>query len=428
MAGKRDIGLDLHDPHRTAGQSSPWFIFSVVLLASMAGPVNYYKVPPLMPLLMAAYHLSGAEGGVLMSIFAVVGIALSIPSGFIVNTLGYRKAGILGVAWIAGGSGLGAVSTGAMALLATRLMEGVGLNLMAIVAPTVISAYFQGKKQSIAVGIWSVWYPLGSTITFAAAPLIASQWGWRSVWWFGCFYAAAAGILYFASIETLPAHRTEPDQEGQPDGGEMPGSRQTLLNRDVWKLSVMFLAFAFVYVSFVTWTPTFLLQTRGVSLSHAAFAMSLFSIVSLPATLASGWVLGRVASIGPLCAATMALFCAPAIAICFVGVSYALPLLVIMGIISSFPPVAIVSRAAKLMHEGKVSALAVSMVTVGQNTGIFIGPILFGRVMESSGGWTLAYTMYVPIAFLGIVAALLLNGRRKTASPQRWAGNKLSSQ
>ena len=52
------------------------------------------------------------------------------------------------------------------------------------------------------------------------------------------------------------------------------------------------------------------------------------------------------------------------------------------------------------MHEGKVSALAVSMVTVGQNTGIFIGPILFGRVMESSGGWTLAYTMYVPIAFL----------------------------
>ena len=290
MAGKRDIGLDLHDPHRTAGQSSPWFIFSVVLLASMAGPVNYYKVPPLMPLLMAAYHLSGAEGGVLMSIFAVVGIALSIPSGFIVNTLGYRKAGILGVAWIAGGSGLGAVSTGAMALLATRLMEGVGLNLMAIVAPTVISAYFQGKKQSIAVGIWSVWYPLGSTITFAAAPLIASQWGWRSVWWFGCFYAAAAGILYFASIETLPAHGTEPDQEGQPDGGEMPGSRQTLLNRDVWKLSVMFLAFAFVYVSFVTWTPTFLLQTRGVSLSHAAFAMSLFSIVSLPATLASGYV------------------------------------------------------------------------------------------------------------------------------------------
>jgi MFS family permease len=412
---ERDIGSNLHDPHRTAPQAPPWSIFAVVLLTSMAGPVNYYKVPPLMPLLMAAYHLSGAEAGALMSIFAVVGIAFSIPAGFIVDTLGYRKAGILGAAWIAVGSGLGAITTGAMALLATRLMEGVGLNLMAIVAPTVIAAYFKGKKQSIAVGIWSVWYPLGSTVTFAAAPFIVSQWGWRSVWWFGCFYTLAVGILYFASLESRPARRTDAEEEGQPVRGKMPQTRQTLLNRDVWKLSVMFLAFAFIYVSFVTWTPTFLHQARGVPLNQAALAFSLFSIVSLPATAASGWVLGRRASVGPMCAAMMVLFCAPAVAICFVGVSYALPLLVIVGVFSGFPPVAIISRAAKLMHEGKVSALAVSIVTVGQNTGIFIGPILFGQAMESAKGWTLAYLLYVPVCLLGIVASLLLHGRGERA-------------
>ena len=219
MAGKKHVVPDLQDPDREAAGPSPWFIFAVVLLTSMAGPINYYKAPPLMPLLMPAYHLSAAEAGLLMSIFALVGIALSIPAGFIVNTLGYRKAGILGVAWIAIGSGLGALSTGAMALLGTRLMEGVGLNLMAIVAPTVIAAYFRGKKQSIAVGIWSVWYPLGSTITFAAAPFIVSQWGWRSVWWFGCFYTLAAGILYFASVKTLAARRSDPDGEGQSTRG-----------------------------------------------------------------------------------------------------------------------------------------------------------------------------------------------------------------
>lgn len=415
-AGKRGIVLGLHEPRCTAGQASPWFIFAVVLFTSMAGPVNYYKVPPLMPLLMPAYNLSGAEAGFLMSVFAVVGIAFSIPAGFIVNTVGYRKAGILGVASIAIGSGLGAITTGAMALLVTRLMEGVGLNLMAIVSPTVIAAYFQGKKQSVAVGLWSVWYPLGSAITFAAAPLIVSQWGWRSVWWFGCFYAAASAMFYFASVKTLPARRTDRDRESRPDGRETPETRQTLLNRDVWKLSVMFLAFAFVYVSFLTWTPTFLHRVKGIPLSHAAFAMSLFSIVSLPATAVSGWVLGRMASVGPMCAAMMALFCAPAIAIYFVPASYALSLLVIMGIVSGFPPVAIVSSAARLMHQGKVSALAVSLVTVGQNTGIFLGPILFGRAMESPGGWTLGYSMYVPICFLGILAALLLDGRQERVS------------
>jgi len=403
--------LEVYDPDRKAGQASPWLILAVVLVASMAGPVNYYKVPPLMPLLMAAYRLSGAEAGFLMSIFALVGIALSIPAGVILNTLGYRTAGILGVAWITAGAALGAVSTGVLSLLATRLMEGIGLNLMAIVAPTVIAAYFRREKQSTAVGIWSIWYPLGSTITFTAAPFIASQWGWRSVWWFGCFYAAAAGLLYSISVKALPSRGTEAFRKGLPEGREMPGNRQTFLNRDLWKLSLMFLAFAFTYVSFLTWTPTFLHTARGIPLSHAAYVMSLFSVLALIAAPASGWVLGRVASPGPICAGVMALFCAPATAICFVRLSYVLPLLIIMGIIASFLPAAIVSMAARLIHEGKVSALAVSMVTVGQNAGIFLGPILFGRAMESAGGWALAYAMYIPACLLGMVAALLLNVR-----------------
>jgi predicted MFS family arabinose efflux permease len=420
LRGKREVPIKMHDSDRKAGQASPWFILAVVLVASMAGTVNYYKVPPLMPLLMAAYRLSGAEAGFLMSIFALVGVGLSIPAGVILNTLGYRMAGIIGVAWITAGAALGAVSTGFMSLLATRLMEGIGLNLMAIVAPTVIAAYFRKEKQSTAVGIWSVWYPLGSTITFTVSPLIASQWGWRSVWWFGCFYAAAAGILYSILVKPLPSRGSESFREGMPQGREMPGSRQTFLNRDLWKLSLMFLAFAFAYVAFLTWTPTFLHTARGVPLSHAAWVMSLFSVLALGAAPASGWVLGRVASPGAICAVVMALFCAPAAAICFVPLSYVLPLLVIMGMIGSFLPAAIVSMAARLIHEGKVSALAVSMVTVGQNAGIFLGPILFGLAMESAGGWTLAYATYVPICLLGIVAALLLKGR----SLQAVAANK----
>jgi MFS family permease len=82
----------------------------VVLLASMAAPINYYKVPPLMPLLMSAFHLTGGKAGMLMSIFAVVGILLSIPAGFILTRLGYRATGLLGVAWIAAGAGLDEIS------------------------------------------------------------------------------------------------------------------------------------------------------------------------------------------------------------------------------------------------------------------------------------------------------------------------------
>jgi MFS family permease len=397
------------------GQPSPWFILSVVLLASMAGTINYYKVPPLMPFLMSAFRLSGGRAGFLMSIFAVVGILLSIPAGLIQRKLGLRAAGLMGIAWIAAGAGLGAVSTSTIGLMSTRLMEGVGLNLMAIVAPTIIAVYFSGKKRATAVGIWSAWYPLGSTITFMTAPFLAFHWGWRSVWWFGSLYAIAVGFLYFASIRPLPAMRVKNDPADPVSRREAAGSKETFLNRDLWCLSVMFFSFAFIYVSFLTWTATFLHRVRGVSLTQAAFLMSLFSILSLISSPSSGWLLGRVRSARPICISVVALFSALALSICFVRVRYVLPLVVVMGMMGSFIPVATFTLAAQLMHEGKVGAMAMSMVTIGQNTGIFFGPTLFGRAMESAGGWPSAYTMFVPVGLLGIGAALLL-GRSRPAS------------
>ena len=52
------------------------------------------------------------------------------------------------------------------------------------------------------------------------------------------------------------------------------------------------------------------------------------------------------------------------------------------GAIGSFIPTAAISVAAQWMQEGKVSPLALSIVTIGQNMGILLGPTLFGLVLE----------------------------------------------
>ncbi len=372
-----------------------------------------------MPFLMSTFHLTGGKAGFLMSIFAVVGILLSIPAGFILTRLGYRVTGLLGVAWIAAGAGLGAISTTTIGLLSTRLMEGVGLNLMALVSPTIIALYFRGRKRATAVGIWNAWYPLGSTITFMIAPFLNSHWGWRSVWWFGSFYAVAVGLLYFASVRPMPATEVRNGPAEAASRLEIPGSRRTFLNRDLWCLSIMFFSFAFVYVAYLTWTPTFLHRVRGVPLAQAAFLMGIFSILALASSPTSGWVLSKVRSAGPICIFVMAVFTASTISIRFVRTPYVLPVVIVMGAIASFLPAAIVTIVAQLMHEGKVSALALAIVTIGQNMGILLGPTLFGRAMESGGGWTLAYTMFVPVGLLGVGAAFLLGRGGKAQEAYR---------
>ncbi len=323
---------------RQRESATPWIVLLVVLLTGMAAPINYYKVPPLMPFLMSEFHLSGGLAGFLMSVFAVVGIVLSIPAGFIIHKLGYRLTGFLALGWVAVGAGLGALTTGSIALLSTRLMEGIGLNLLAVVSPTIIALYFGGKRRAIALGVWNAWYPLGSTITFLTAPLLASLWGWRSVWWFGCFYTLAVGVLYFCWIK--PRSTGEVQNYGIASDSDPiePGAKSAFLNREVWIMSIMFLCFAFMYVAYLTWTPMFLHRMRGLSLAHAAFMMSVLSLLGIASSPCSGWLLGRMRSPRSMCILVIALFSALAVLTCFLDSKYVLPLVIAMGFIGGFIP------------------------------------------------------------------------------------------
>jgi hypothetical protein len=76
-------------------------------------PLNQFKAPPIIPILMDALGISVTGAGLLMSVFAVTGLILALPAGFIFQKAGYRVTGLL-----AGGStGAGAGRTGARSTL-----------------------------------------------------------------------------------------------------------------------------------------------------------------------------------------------------------------------------------------------------------------------------------------------------------------------
>ena len=140
---------------------APWSILAIVLLAGLAGTLSYYKVPPIMPLLIDAFQVSRSTAGLLMSVFAVAGIALAIPAGLILDRLRGRTMGTIALCFIALGSGIGALSHHIGLMLVSRLVEGIGLTLMAIVAPMMIAYRFDAQNRSVALGILNVWFPLG---------------------------------------------------------------------------------------------------------------------------------------------------------------------------------------------------------------------------------------------------------------------------
>jgi MFS family permease len=158
----------MSDSQQTAKQldgtrAAAWLVLAVLLLFSVAAPLNQNKVPPIMPILIKELGLSVSSAGLLMSVFAVTGLILALPAGLIYQKAGARVTGLLAGGSILLGAALGALSHSFGALLASRAIEGIGTSFMAVLAPAIIAQWFTARQRGTAMGIWATWVPVGTT-------------------------------------------------------------------------------------------------------------------------------------------------------------------------------------------------------------------------------------------------------------------------
>ncbi len=193
---------------RAAGRGrQAWIVLTVLLLFSIAAPLNQFKVPPIMPVLMDAFALTVGRAGLLMSVYTLTGLALALPAAFIFGKLGSRLTALLAGGSLAVGAALGASSATLNGLLTSRVIEGIGTSFIAVMAPAIIGLWFAERRRGAAMGIWSMWVPIGSLTMLVLGPALAETAGWRAVWWFGAIYAAATTVLFLIVVKPAPRAR-----------------------------------------------------------------------------------------------------------------------------------------------------------------------------------------------------------------------------
>ena len=339
-----------------------------------------------------------------MSIFAVTGLLLAIPAGFIFQRLGYRMTGLIAIFSLLLGAGIGTFSGTMEIMLASRFIEGAGLSLMSVVAPAVLALWFTAENRGTAMGIWAIWVPLGSTLMFLLAPLLASRWSWQGVWGFGFFYAALSGMLYYFFLPATPKPFS--------DGGNIPPPRKltgldlakVFRNRELWWISFLFGCFNFVFVAFITWAPTFLHQTKGISLAGASLLVSAVSILPILSCPAAGWLSDKIGSRKLICIIPLLLMAALFPLTFNISEALFLPLAMGLGFIGGFVPAGVFSSGVEVAGDERLSGMAMAVIQIGQNAGMLFGPMIFGWMVESMGGWQMAFWTLTPVSALGAMA------------------------
>jgi len=391
-------------PHSPAEQmatpSRAWLILAVMLLFSVAAPLNQFKVPPIMPLLMEALGLSVGRAGLLMSVFAVTGLILALPSGFILQRAGSRVTGFLAGGSIVLGAALGALGQGTGTVLASRVIEGIGTSFMAVLAPAIIAQWFGRSNRGTAMGIWAAWVPIGQAAMLLLAPSVAQSSSWRAVWWLGAAYALATTLLYLLVVR--PPRSASAGASG-PRSAPTAGLGQVLLNGDIWLLAAAFGAFNAAAIGVGTYLPTFLTAHRGLSLSQASLLASVPTLITIFSAPGGGLVSDAVGSRKRpyLVGFALAMILLPLYGA--LQVTGLIVLVIIQGLVLGLIPTNVFAAAVEAAEHDEHGGMAMAMIMVGQNGGTLLGPAVFGALAEGAG-WSAAFASLGVLAALGFLA------------------------
>jgi MFS family permease len=125
---------------------------------------------------------SASTAVVLSAYFGAYAIVL-LPGGALVDRFGARRLALAGLALFAMGAGAGALTSSIGALIATRVVQGVGAGLVSPAALAGAVSGFPPERRGSALGIWGASAGISNLVGPLLGGLLTVTLGWRADWW-----------------------------------------------------------------------------------------------------------------------------------------------------------------------------------------------------------------------------------------------------
>jgi benzoate transport len=270
------------------------------------------------PAITREWGLSPSELGVLLS-SGLAGMAFgALCLAPLADRIGRRTLTLAGLAVASLGMLAASVAPTFGALLATRVVTGAAVGVMAACLPVLASEYSNHRRRGLSVALITTGYGLGAILAGVATGLLAGPFGWRSVFVLG---AVATAILFVAGLRFLPesmdyliASRPRDALERlnrilgtighRPVDGLPPAgapSRKVAFTalfsgRNAVRTVLVWIAFTAAQTTFYfasSWTPTLLLEA-GLSSRQGISGGVLFSIGGVSGAVLLGVLAQRI--------------------------------------------------------------------------------------------------------------------------------------
>src|ERR1700684_3995854 len=162
-----------------------------------------------------AHGLGGSRAStavVLSAYFGAYAIVL-LPGGALVDRFGARRLALVGLALFAVGAGAGAVTSSIGALIATRVVQGIGAGLVSPAALAGAVSGFPPERRGSALGIWGASAGMSNLLRPLLRGLLTVAFGWRANWW---ALVPLTALVAVAIVRLVPGVVQADDEGGHP--------------------------------------------------------------------------------------------------------------------------------------------------------------------------------------------------------------------
>ncbi|OGP69220.1 MAG: hypothetical protein A2169_06160 [Deltaproteobacteria bacterium RBG_13_47_9] len=384
-----------------------WAILTIVYLSILAFALIFQSIPPVLPLIISELHLTYAQSGLLMSLFALPGLFISLLGGFLSDRYEMKSLGTICFLLMMGGTLLLGLGMDLQILGFGRIIAGIGALTLSVLLPKLLSQWFKKGGLGLAMGVFNTGVPLGSLISFGLFGRMGSMWGWRVPILLTGVYTLMTAILFLILYQPPSSHEMKK--------GQTFDIYESLkeMGSPIWWVGFSWLWFNAGFVAFATFAPNLFLQ-KGYSIEQSGLLIGIPLLGSLLLSTPAGYLIDRfrnqkwLIGIGGLALSILA--------VSFNFSSSFLFLVTLMGVFSALIPSSIYSLPPEILKLENIG-LGFGVVSTCSSLGLFIAPYLVGKIKDLTGSDQWSFLLISLFFLLTTISILLIRPSLREAPP-----------
>lgn len=277
-----------------------WLTVALYLITYM----DRVAISAAVPSIQREFGFSTITIGWVLAAFQISYTIFNIPSGWLGDRIGPRKALTMIVTWWSAFTALTAMTFSATSMIVCRFLFGIGESGAFPIATRSLSNWMLPAERGWAQGATHAGSRLGGAVTPVIVAAIIAIWGWRAPFLIFALFGLLWGLVWFIY------YRDRPDEHGSVNQAERDMIRaalnrkeraspkvpwkQILSSPQMWLLAAMYACYGYSLNIYLSWFPKYLVDTHDMDLTTMGMYASFPLTAGVAGDLLGGWISDRL--------------------------------------------------------------------------------------------------------------------------------------